>query len=151
MGWNQIMNSKFNTEIVEGEEKQDDRGLIEASLVTEKKTKTNDTSTPLAERGWQCVSECKWMKINRRVGGDGEQKVNRHRRRCQPECEGSGRQRGEEMKRAKETHTKQRTHKVCRSGYTEWRRGGRQCTQEILSLEAKQGRAEAKETTIRPC
>lgn len=45
------MNSKFNIEIVEGEEKQDDRGLIEASLVTEKKTKTNDTSTPLAERG----------------------------------------------------------------------------------------------------
>lgn len=49
---NQIMNSKFNIEIVEGEEKQDARGLIEASLVTEtKKTKTNDTSTPLAERG----------------------------------------------------------------------------------------------------
>lgn len=46
------MNSKFNIEIVEGEEKQDGRGLIEASLVTEtKKTKTNDTSTPLAERG----------------------------------------------------------------------------------------------------
>lgn len=77
----QIMNSKFNIEILEGEEKQDGRGLIEASLVTEtKKTKTNDTSTPLAERGWQCVSECKWMKINRRVGGDGEQNVNRHRR-----------------------------------------------------------------------
>lgn len=34
-------------------------------------------------------------------------------------CEGSGRQRGKEMKPAKETHTKQRTHKVCRSGYTE--------------------------------
>lgn len=56
-GWNQTMNPKFNIHIVVGRERQGDTGVTEARLVSEKKTTANDTRSPLAGRGRQCVTE----------------------------------------------------------------------------------------------